>query len=214
MKQNKGFYAKYIKRPLDFLCALIALIILSPLMVIVGILVKIKLGSPVIFKQKRPGLDGEIFELYKFRSMSNQCDKNGNLLSDQNRLTRFGKSLRAASLDELPELVNILKGNMSIVGPRPLAVEYLEYYTKEEKHRHDVRPGLTGLAQINGRNGISWEKRFEYDVSYVNSISFWGDIKIILQTVMKVIKHEGIVQGETGPKSLHIERANKDELET
>lgn len=189
-------YAKYFKRMLDFILSLIALIILSPILLIVAILVRIKLGSPIIFKQQRPGKDEKIFTLYKFRTMTDKKDENGNLLPDSERLTKFGKLLRSTSLDELPELINILKGDMAIVGPRPLLVEYLPYYTEEEKHRHDVRPGLTGLAQVNGRNSISWEEKFKYDVQYVKKITFLGDLKIILKTVKKTIKREDILVGK------------------
>ncbi len=187
-------YKKYIKRVLDFTLSLIGVIVLSPIMLITAILVRIKLGSPVIFKQQRPGKDEKIFTIYKFRTMTDKKDEQGNLLPDKDRLTKFGKFLRSTSLDELPELINILKGDMSIVGPRPLLVEYLPYYNENEKHRHDVRPGLTGLAQINGRNATSWEKRFEYDVTYTNEVSFILDVKIILATVGKVFKREGISQ--------------------
>lgn len=187
-------YAKYIKRILDFVLSLCALIVLSPILLIVAILVRIKLGSPIIFKQKRPGKNERIFTLYKFRTMTDKKDENGNLLPDEERLTKFGKFLRSTSLDELPELVNILKGDMAIVGPRPLLVEYLELYNDEQKHRHDVRPGLTGLAQVNGRNSIAWEEKFNEDLTYIKNISFMEDIKIILKTVGKVFKREGISQ--------------------
>ena len=187
-------YAKYIKRPLDFMLSLIAIIILSPLLLIVAILVRIKLGKPVIFKQQRPGKNEKIFTLYKFRTMTDKKDENGNLLPDEQRLTKFGKALRSTSLDELPELINILKGDMAIVGPRPLLVEYLELYNEEQKHRHDVKPGLTGLAQISGRNSISWEEKFKEDIEYVNNITFAQDIKIILKTFVKVFKRDGINQ--------------------
>ncbi len=187
-------YAKCIKRVLDFILSLIALIVLSPILLIIAILVRIKLGSPVIFKQKRPGKDEKIFTLYKFRTMTDKKDENGNLLPDAERLTKFGKFLRSTSLDELPELVNILKGDMAIVGPRPLLVEYLELYNEEQKHRHDVRPGLTGLAQVNGRNAISWEEKFNEDLTYIKNISFIEDVKIIFKTVGKVFKREGISQ--------------------
>ena len=187
-------YRKYIKRILDFILSLIALIILSPILLVIAILVRIKLGSPVIFKQERPGLNEKIFTLYKFRTMTDKKDKEGNLLPDSERLTRFGKMLRSTSLDELPELINILKGDMSIVGPRPLLVEYLELYNEEQKHRHDVRPGLTGLAQVSGRNSLTWEEKFKEDIQYIENISLIGDIKIILKTVIKVFKREGISQ--------------------
>ena len=185
-------YRKYIKRILDFILSLIALIILSPILLVIAILVRIKLGSPVIFKQERPGLNEKIFTLYKFRTMTDKKDKEGNLLPDSERLTRFGKMLRSTSLDELPELINILKGDMSIVGPIPLLVEYLELYNEEQKHRHDVRPGLTGLAQVSGRNAISWEEKFNKDIEYINNITFIGDCKIILKTAINVIKKDGI----------------------
>lgn len=187
-----GIYQKYIKRLQDFVCALLATIVLSPVMLIIVILVRVKLGSPVIFKQERPGLNGKVFKLYKFRTMTDARDKDGNLLSDEVRLTAFGKKLRATSLDELPELINILKGDMSVVGPRPLLVQYLPLYNERQRRRHEVRPGFTGLAQVNGRNAISWEEKFEYDVQYVDSITFLGDWKIIFQTVKTVLSHDGI----------------------
>lgn len=189
---KKGFYEKYIKRPQDFLCALAAIIVLSPVMLITAILVKIKLGSPVIFTQDRPGLHGKIFKLYKFRSMTDERDEHGNLLPDEVRLTSFGKKLRSSSLDELPELFNMLKGDMSVVGPRPLLVRYLERYNEHQARRHEVRPGFTGYAQVHGRNAISWEDKFNYDVEYVDHITFLGDWAIIFQTVGKVLKREGI----------------------
>ena len=187
-------YKKFIKRFLDFILSLMALIILSPILLIIYILVRIKLGKPAIFKQERPGKNEKIFTLYKFRTMTDEKDKDGKLLPDEKRLTKFGKILRSTSLDELPELVNILKGDMSIVGPRPLLVEYLPLYNEEQKRRHEVRPGLTGLAQVNGRNSLSWEEKFKDDVYYVDHISLWEDIKIILKTVGKVLKREGISQ--------------------
>lgn len=208
-KHKKGFYEKYIKRPQDFCCALAAIIVLSPIMAVTAVLVRVKLGSPVIFKQERPGLHGKIFTLYKFRTMTDAKDKNGNLLPDEVRLTKFGKMLRSTSLDELPELLNILRGDMAVVGPRPLLVEYLPYYTKEEKHRHDVRPGLTGLAQINGRNTLTWEEKFSYDIKYVKNISFVNDVKIILKTVEKVFKRSDILIGkEFKVGKLLVERAD------
>ena len=187
-------YAKYIKRILDFVLSLVALIVLSPVLLIVAILVRVKLGSPVIFKQQRPGKNEKIFTLYKFRTMTDKKDENGNLLLDSERLTKFGKLLRSTSLDELPELVNILKGDMAIVGPRPLLVEYLPLYNEEQKHRHDVRPGLTGLAQVSGRNSITWEEKFNDDLEYIEKISILEDIKIIFTTIGKVFKREGISQ--------------------
>ena len=189
---KRGFYEKYIKRPQDFCCALIGTIVLSPVMGVTALLVKKKLGSPVIFKQKRPGLNGEIFELYKFRTMTDEKDENGTLLPDEIRLTSFGKKLRATSLDELPELINILKGDMSVVGPRPLLVQYLERYNEHQERRHEVRPGLTGYAQVNGRNAITWEERFDNDVFYVDNITFLGDLKIVFQTITTVLKRDGI----------------------
>lgn len=187
-------YAKYIKRILDFILSLLALIVLSPIMLIIYILVIIKLGKPAIFKQKRPGKDEKIFTLYKFRTMTDEKDEKGNLLSDEKRLTKFGKFLRSTSLDELPELINIIKGDMAIVGPRPLLVEYLDYYTDEEKHRHDVRPGLTGLAQVSGRNTITWEEKFKQDNKYIKNITSINDLKIIIKTIGKVFKRDGISQ--------------------
>ena len=186
-------YKKYIKRIIDILCALLAITIFSWLYIIVAVLVRVKLGSPVIFKQERPGLNGKVFKLYKFRTMTDKRDEEGNLLPDDVRLTKFGKLLRKTSLDELPEAFNILKGDMSVIGPRPLLVQYLPLYNERQKRRHEVRPGLSGLAQVNGRNAISWEEKFEYDVKYVDSISFMLDVKIIFLTVWKAfVKEEGI----------------------
>ncbi|MEK4251413.1 sugar transferase [Paenibacillus sp. FSL W7-1287] len=190
--KKKGFYERFIKRPQDFILALIALVLLSPILLLVAILVRIKLGSPVIFKQQRPGLNEKIFEMYKFRTMTDERDSNGQLLPDDVRLTRFGKLLRSTSLDELPELINILKGDMSFVGPRPLLVQYLALYDENEKRRHDVRPGLSGLAQVNGRNAISWEDKFALDIKYVDSVEFLSDWKIIFLTGKKVFVREGI----------------------
>lgn len=189
---KKGIYEKYIKRPQDFLCALLAVIIFSPVMIFLIILVHVKLGSPVFFLQKRPGKDGKVFILYKFRTMTEDKDENGNLLSDEMRLTKFGTWLRATSLDELPELLNILRGDMSLVGPRPLLVRYLGRYNEHQARRHEVRPGFTGMAQVHGRNAISWEEKFDWDVKYVDNITFLGDWKIIFQTVKLVLKREGI----------------------
>ena len=185
-------YKNFFKRFFDILLCTLAVVILSPVLLVVAILVRIKLGSPILFKQKRPGKNEKIFTLYKFRTMTDKKDKNGELLSDSERLTKFGKFLRSTSLDELPELINIIKGDMSLIGPRPLLVEYLELYNEEQKHRHDVRPGLTGLAQVNGRNAIDWDEKFKYDIEYVKSISFKNDLKIILQTIVKVFEREGI----------------------
>ena len=194
MRKVKGdsMYQKFVKRLLDILISLIAIVILSPVLIIVAILVRIKLGSPVIFHQDRPGLNEKIFRLYKFRSMTDEKDAEGNLLPDEIRLTKFGKLLRATSLDELPELWNILKGDMSLIGPRPLLVRYLPRYSEEQRHRHDVRPGLTGLAQVNGRNAITWEKKFEYDLQYINELSFGMDVKILFKTVKKVFERADI----------------------
>lgn len=199
-------YRKLFKRFFDIVLSLTALIVLSPVLLIVALLVRIKLGSPVIFHQERPGKDEKIFRLCKFRSMTDERDGDGNLLPDEVRLTKFGRVLRSTSLDELPELWNILKGDMSIVGPRPLAVSYLPYYTEEERRRHDILPGLTGMAQVHGRNGLSWEEKFAYDLEYVDHISFWLDVKIILLTVKKVFSREGIGQGQEAPESLNIQR--------
>ena len=185
-------YRLFFKRFIDFMLSLIAIILLSPIYIIVAILVRTKLGSPVIFTQDRPGKDEKIFKMYKFRSMTSETDENGNLLPDEIRLTSFGKKLRSTSLDELPELFNILKGDMSIVGPRPLLVQYLPLYNEEQRHRHNVRPGLTGLAQASGRNALSWEDKFKLDVEYTRKYSFLFDIKVILMTVKSVIKKEGI----------------------
>lgn len=187
-------YRYFLKRLFDFLIALISINILLPVFIIVSLLVRIKLGSPILFKQPRPGKKGKIFTIYKFRTMTNKRDDNGNLLPDEIRLTKFGKFLRSTSLDELPELFNILFGHMAIVGPRPLLVQYLPLYNDFQKQRHNVRPGLTGLAQVNGRNAISWEDKFKYDVEYVNKLSFWLDLKIIVLTFLKVFKREGINQ--------------------
>jgi len=187
-------YRNYLKRPMDFTLSLIAIILLCPVLLIVALLVRVKLGSPVIFRQRRPGLNEKIFTMYKFRTMTDQKDEKGEYLPDSVRLTPFGKWLRSTSLDELPELFNILKGDMSIVGPRPLLIKYLELYNSHQKRRHEVRPGLTGLAQVNGRNSISWEDKFNYDVEYINNYDFGTDFKIILLSFIKVIKRESINQ--------------------
>lgn len=192
-------YGKYIKRILDFFLSLLALILLSPVLITVAVLVRIKLGSPVIFRQKRPGRNEEIFTLYKFRTMTGEKDENGSLLPDDRRLTRFGRLLRSTSLDELPELVNILKGDMSFVGPRPLLTEYLPHYSDEEHRRHAIRPGLTGWAQIHGRNAQSWEERFDHDLYYVDHYTLLMDIKIAVLTISKVIKRSDILVGKDIP---------------
>lgn len=184
---------KYIKRILDIISSLLAIIILSPLLAVTAVLVKAKLGSPVLFKQERPGKDEKIFTLMKFRTMTDERDENGELLPDEVRLTKFGKFLRSTSIDELPELINILKGDMSVIGPRPLLVQYLPYYTEEERHRHDVRPGLSGLAQANGRNNVTWEEKFAWDIKYVNEMSLILDINILLKTVFNVLKRDDVV---------------------
>ena len=203
MRHKAGLYEKYIKRRLDIVLSGCALIVLSPLLLVTAILVRVKLGSPVIFCQERPGKDEKIFKLHKFRSMSDARDETGSLLPDKERLTGFGKKLRALSIDELPELWDIFRGKMSIVGPRPLLVEYLPYYSEDERHRHDVRPGLTGLAQINGRNTLTWEQKFAYDLEYVQRISFCEDIKILFRTVGKVLNRSGVqVNTQSGEGNL------------
>lgn len=192
MERKKGFYEKYVKSPQDRILAAAGLIVLSPVILIVGIIVRIKLGTPVIFRQERAGKDGKPFYMYKFRSMSDARDEHNNLLPDEERLGKFGKKLRATSLDELPSLWNVVTGSCSLVGPRALYMKYVPRYSPEQARRLEVRPGITGLAQINGRNAISWEKRFQYDVQYVDNITFIGDWKILFQTVGKVFKREGI----------------------
>ena len=189
---SKFIYRKYFKRPLDLILSLAAIIVLSPLFLLIAILVRLMLGSPVIFKQQRPGLNGKIFTIYKFRTMLDKRDANGDFLPDELRFTRFGKFLRSTSLDELPELINVLKGDMSIIGPRPLLIQYLSLYNEHQSRRHEVRPGLSGWAQINGRSAIGWEEKFNLDVEYVDNISFMLDLKIILLTFKKVIIREGI----------------------
>lgn len=214
MKKEKTIYKKYFKRPMDFTLSAIALITLSPILLMTSILVRLKLGSPVIFTQERPGLNEKIFKMYKFRTMTDERNEQGELLPDSERLTKFGRILRSTSLDELPELWNILKGDMSIIGPRPLAIQYLPYYSKEEKKRHNVRPGLTGLAQVNGRNTSSWEDRFYYDLEYISNVNFLLDAHIILKTISKVISRADI--GERGvdtPTDFHIYRKQQREEE-
>ena len=190
-------YKHFFKRLLDILLSLIGIVVLSPILLVLYIFVLIFMGFPAIFKQARPGKNEKIFHLYKFRTMTNKKDKDGKLLPDEKRLTKFGKFLRKTSLDELPELFNILFGQMSFIGPRPLLVEYLDYYTEEEHHRHDVTPGLTGWAQVNGRNLVSWDKKFQLDLEYVNNLSFKMDLKVILKTIKVVLKREGITDGKT-----------------
>lgn len=209
MKTNHKIYTRYIKRSIDIVFSLIIIIFLWWLYLLLGIFVRIKLGKPVVYKQKRPGMidsqtgKEKIFTMYKFRTMTNEVDSNGELLPDSVRLTKFGRILRSTSLDELPEIINVLKGDMSLIGPRPLAVSYLKYYTQEEHHRHDVLPGLTGLAQVNGRNSISWDEKFRYDLEYVENCCFLLDLKIFLLTVKKILVREGIGQGENMPENLY-----------
>lgn len=195
---EKKFYNVFVKRLIDFLISLLLIIVLSPVFLIVAILARINLGRPILFKPKRPGLNEKIFTMYKFRTMTNEKDETGELLPDNMRLTRFGKFLRKTSLDELPELFNILKGEMSFVGPRPLSVKYLPYYNEFERKRHNVRPGLTGLAQVNGRNEATWEQRFALDIEYINQMSFFNDLKIIIRTFLVVLKRQGVVTRGTG----------------
>ena len=187
-----GIYERFIKRPLDCFLSTGALIVLSPVLTVTALLVRIKLGSPVLFTQDRPGRNEKIFKLYKFRTMTDERDENGELLPDDVRLTHFGKLLRSTSLDELPELYSIIKGDMAVVGPRPLLVKYLPRYNEHQARRHEIRPGFTGLAQVHGRNAISWEEKFDWDVQYVDNVSFASDAKIILDTVKTVVKREGI----------------------
>lgn len=206
---KKGLYERYFKRLLDIICSLGFILCFWWLYIVVAILVKRKLGSPVIFKQQRPGLNGKIFTMYKFRSMTDAKDKDGKLLSDAERLLKFGKLLRATSLDEIPEFINVLKGDMSLIGPRPLLIQYLPYYTAEENRRHEVRPGITGWAQVNGRNLLTWDKRLVKDVEYVNNLTFLFDIKIIYLTIKKVIKKEDvIVITDLNFSDLNMERRN------
>lgn len=211
-KSKGGIYRRYIKRPMDVILSLIALIVLSPVLFIVAILVRTKLGRPVLFKQERAGLNGEVFMMYKFRTMTDERDENGELHSDDVRLTDLGKFLRSTSLDELPELINILKGDMSIIGPRPLLVRYLPLYNEQQKRRHEIRPGLSGLAQVNGRNAISWEEKFALDVKYVDHISFIGDWKIIFLTIKKAFIREGI-NSETADTMEPFTGSKKEEIE-
>ncbi|WP_026088990.1 MULTISPECIES: sugar transferase [Enorma] len=195
MAHRQGVYERYTKRPQDFCCALLATVCLSPLLVVIAALVRVKLGSPVLFAQERPGKDGKVFRLYKFRTMTDARDAQGRLLSDEERMTSFGKLLRSMSLDELPELFNILKGDMAVVGPRPLLVRYLPLYSERQARRHEVRPGLTGLAQVHGRNAMSWEEKFDWDVRYVDDVRFLRDWGIVFKTVRTVFLREGISSG-------------------
>lgn len=197
MSHKMGIYEKCIKRPQDFLCSLLAIIVLFPVLLVTAILVRIKLGNPIFFTQERPGKNGKIFKLYKFRTMIDLRDENGEFLPDELRLPAFGQKLRSTSLDELPELFNILKGDMSVVGPRPLLVQYLKRYNEFQARRHEVRPGFTGLAQVNGRNAISWDEKFKWDVEYVDNVSFVGDWKIIFKTIGTVLKRDGISSGSS-----------------
>lgn len=213
-----GLYNRYFKRPMDIILSSVAIVVLSPVFFIVALLIKINLGSPIIFKQKRPGLNEKIFTMYKFRTMTDERDENGELLPDSVRLTKFGKFLRVTSLDELPELFNVFKGDMSLIGPRPLLIEYLPLYNRYQRNRHDVRPGISGLAQINGRNTITWEEKFSYDIRYVENVSFILDLKIILQTFLKVWRREGVNKNEfvtmekfRGTKEMKCKRFNRHE---
>ncbi|MHC5217997.1 sugar transferase [Enterococcus sp. LJL128] len=208
---KQGAYGKWVKRLLDCLLSAIALVVLSPIYLIVALLVKVKLGSPIIFKQQRPGLNEKVFSMYKFRTMTDERDEKGELLPDDIRLTKFGKFLRSTSLDELPELWNIFKGDMAIVGPRPLLVEYLPLYNEEQCKRHDVRPGLTGLAQVNGRNAISWEEKFKLDVEYLDNISLVFDAKIIGLTILRVLKRDGISDGKSETNSFFTGEDDKND---
>lgn len=213
MEHSKGgIYIRFIKRPMDFILSLIAIIALSPVLLVVALLVRVKLGSPVLFKQNRPGLNEKIFSMYKFRTMTDESDKNGELLPDSVRLTKFGKFLRSTSIDELPELFNILTGDMSIIGPRPLLVQYLPLYNEHQKRRHEVRPGLSGLAQVSGRNAISWEDKFKLDIDYLDSVSFIGDWKIIFLTLKKVFVMEGI-NSETAATMESFKGSSKERME-
>ncbi len=210
--KSYGPYEKYFKRPLDFLCALTGLLFFWWLYLLIALVVRFKLGEPVLFSQKRPGKDEKIFKLYKFRTMTDARDAEGNLLPDAERLTGFGKWLRSTSLDELPELFNVLKGDMSLIGPRPLLVEYLPLYNNTQRHRHDVRPGLTGLAQVKGRNAISWHEKFKWDVRYVRHISFRGDMRILIWTVGTVMRHEGIHSTESATMDIFTGNENLKDM--
>lgn len=205
-----GPYERFFKRPMDCFLAVCALVVLSPIMLVLAILVRIKLGAPVLFRQERPGKDEKIFKLCKFRTMTDNRDAEGNLLPDAERLTPFGRKLRATSLDELPELFNIAKGDMAIIGPRPLLVRYLPYYTETEKHRHDVRPGLSGLAQVSGRNLVKWDQRLAYDVRYVDRITFAGDARIVIQTVWKVFRKEDVAADPESVDEGYLDEIRRD----
>lgn len=194
--KSSRIYERFIKRSLDIIFSFTLLVILSPALLFIAMLVKINLGSPVLFKQKRPGLYGKIFSMYKFRTMNDDKDENGELLPNNMRLTRFGRALRDSSLDELPELFNILRGDMSFIGPRPLLIEYLPLYNEQQRRRHEVRPGMSGLAQVSGRNAITWDEKFKYDIEYVEKISFLLDLKILVKTIIRVLKREGINSSE------------------
>ena len=217
IQRKRSFYEKYIKRLLDIVCSLLAINCFSWLFMIIAIMVRIKMGSPVIFKQPRPGMidpktgKEKIFNMYKFRTMTNERDAEGNLLPDEDRLPAFGKWLRSTSLDELPELFNILAGSMSYVGPRPLLVKYLPYYTDEERVRHSIRPGLTGYAQVHGRNEISWDKKFELDVWYVENLTFRTDMKVIIDTIKAVLSHEGVSLNALEDFDEYRKRANSNQ---
>lgn len=216
---NKGLYRRFLKRPMDFILSLMAIIVLSPVLIIVAVLVRLKLGSPVLFKQKRPGLNEKIFTMYKFRTMTDEKDENGELLPDSVRLTKFGRMLRSTSLDELPELFNILKGDMSIVGPRPQLVRDMVFMSEEQRQRHSVHPGLTGWAQVNGRNNVTWEEKLSLDIDYIEDISFIKDWKIIFMTVAKVFKKEDIstkgmeTAEDLGDYLLRIGEVDREEYE-
>ena len=207
-----GLYEKYIKRLLDCFISFCALIVLFPIIAFTAILVKVKLGSPILFMQERPGKDEKIFKLYKFRTMTDKRDENGNLLPDAKRLTKFGSFLRSTSIDELPELINIIKGDMSIIGPRPLLIQYLPYYSETEKLRHSVRPGLSGLAQVNGRNYIKWDKRLALDVEYANKITFLGDLSIIFLTIKKVFGRKDVAVDTEAADEGYLDQIRRDKI--
>lgn len=209
--KSKGIYSRFIKRILDILISGVVLLLFWWVFVILALIVRVNLGAPVLFTQDRPGKDGKIFKLYKFRSMSNAKDKDGNLLPDKDRLSKFGKLLRSTSLDELPELFNMLKGDMSLIGPRPLLVKYLEHYNEFENRRHEVRPGLTGLAQVSGRNAATWKERFQKDIEYVDHVSFGLDVKIFFLTIKKIFVREGIEYQGTGTINDYFESADRQQ---